>query len=623
MTHPSPPTPDMAPLDTEVLSRHGLRRQPFAPRATDRFVYSDPALDMPIGVVLQRLQTDNKPLLLVGERGVGKSTQLVQLLSRGTAALSFCAFKGRPGASFASIEHAIRQQWGKAVAGQGTGEPDLEPATKQAAEKNSLAMILLSIARGDRRPVLVIDDAHLLAPAVLGSLLRLRREVNRHSDNTMGIVLAGEPELNELAVSAYGPETPAEAFAVIRLRPLMESQTDAYLRHRLQAAGASDPGLLSGEHAHAIHRESGGLPAKVNDAANRHLEKLVPEPSAGAGAADRISGVTMDGSARERSYWVVPAAAGAFGMLVGALITSLFFLSEDRLAQPDQAAQEQEIPSKDAWPATAPLPITSTPGASEVPESQPTMPPTVLDAAPAPQPSPEARLRTFSDTLDDSRMAAESAQVPDTAPLDDAAPSADGADLMAPSQALGPTDLPVSEPTSPVARDPAIAAEEAGSLDAEQAMESTGPAELPDQPREMTSAAPEPLATDALPEVAEDADRRVAETPAATPIPPAPAGPRGPEWVRERPAGQFTIQIIAGVDLEELRRFARRVSMETDVAWFHTRRGDQDWYALVTGEYPDLASAQAAAARLPAPVRRNQPWIRTFGSVQQAMDPSS
>jgi len=572
---------------------------------------------MPVGVVLQRLQTDNKPMLLVGEPGVGKSTQLVQLLSRGAAALTFCAFKGRPGGTFASIEHAIRQQWGEAVGAQAASDSAGEAATQQAPGKNSLAMILLSVARGDRRPVLVVDDAHVLAPAVLGALLRLRREVNRHSNNTMGIVLAGEPVLNELAANAHGPEMPAEPFAVIRLRPLMESQTDAYLRHRLQAAGAADPGLLSGEAAQAIHRESGGLPAKINEVANGYLEKLVPEPSAGAG--EGLSGDPA-ATARESSYWVVPAAAGAFGVLIGVLVASLFFLSDDRVAQPEQALSEQQTISSDALPAPASLTIASGPETLEAPEMQPKMPPAVLDAASVPKPLPEPSLPSLDDPSDDYRMLPEPARVQDGEPLYDAAPSSETAELLVPSQVPGPANLPVTEPVTPVAEDPAMAAKEPAAPVEEPGLETPTPAGLTDQPREIALTAAEPAAPDAVPEVPEGTRPALVEVPAVTPAPPAPAGPLGPDWVRERPVGHFTIQIIAGNDLEALHSFARRVSMETDVAWFGTRRGDQDWYALVTGEYPDLTSARAAAAQLPAAVRRNQPWIRTFGSVQQAMD---
>jgi DamX protein len=113
--------------------------------------------------------------------------------------------------------------------------------------------------------------------------------------------------------------------------------------------------------------------------------------------------------------------------------------------------------------------------------------------------------------------------------------------------------------------------------------------------------------------------------PATTQPQPAPARRdlRDPTWLQDRAADRFTIQIIAGGDLEALRRYAGRLSLDTEIAWFRTRRNDQDWYALVVGDYPDLAGARAAVNRLPASVRRNQPWIRTFGSVQETMDPGS
>jgi DamX protein len=621
MTHPYATSPDTAPLAAEILRRHGLRQQPFAAKATERFIYCDPALDMPVGVLLQRLQTDAKPLLLVGERGVGKSTQLLQLLSRGTAALTFCAFKGRTGATFASIEHAIRQQWGQVAAGQGAHAAGEDAPAKQAPEKNSLAMILLSVARRDRRPVLMLDDAHLLAPAVLGALLRLRREVNRHNDNTMGIVLAGEPALNELAANAHGSEAPAEPFTLIRLRPLMESQTVAYLRHRLQAAGASDPDLLSGEIAQAIHRESGGLPADVNQAANRHLEKLAPEPS--AGAADRLPGIPMNAVAQGGSYWVVPAAAGAFGVLIGALLASLFFLSEGRVATPDQALQVQRTAPVDAREEPEPLWVPSGQEAPEALESA-TMSPPVVGAAPVPQPLPEPRFPSLPEVLEDDQVMPGYALVSAPAPSGTGPSQPDTHNPAAPSSEPGSGEAPPAGHTmTALLDDPAVAAEQSAAPDTKPPLANPEPAVFPGQPREAALAPVKPPAPDAPHTVTQETQTVVSAPAAEVSQAAVPAGQRGPDWVRERPPGQFTIQIIAGDDLEALHRFARRVSMEADVAWFRTRRGDQDWYALVTGEYPDMASAQAAAARFPAPVRRNQPWIRTFGSIQNAMDPPS
>lgn len=612
MTPASTTTPDTAALDAAALRRHGLRTQPFADRTSEGFVYCDPSLDMPVGVLLQRLQTDNKPLLLVGEAGVGKSTQLIQLLSRGAAALSFCGFKGRPGATFASIAHAIRQQWGQPAKEPAT-HPQGEATAETAPEDSSLARILLSAARGKQRPVLVVDDAHLLAPAVLGALLRLRREVNRHCDNTMGIVLAGEPVLNDLMTAAYGEDTPAERHALIRLRPLTGSQTEAYLRHRLQAAGAQDADLLSGEVAETIHRESAGLPRDINRIANHHLRELAREPSTEAPArrTEAHGGIPVPGG----PHWIAPAAAGAMGVLIGALVASLFFLAGDPTAPPDRASSGEEAAASPVAPEPAPLPTSHSPTVAEIPS---------LDAeTPVSQTTPETRFPSVALVpealpLQPPRQAflpdAETTGTASDTPATDVAPPS-ATESTSGSFAIEPLAIPPASAGPPVVTEGGITTGESMAEDVVPESAGTVAEDIP--PEQTPGEISEGMVEN---DVSVDAEPAEAEVETATRD--TAAGPFGPEWVRQRPPGQFTIQVIAGADLEALHRFARTVSIETDIAWFRTRRGQQDWYALVTGEYPDLASARAGAARLPVQVRRNDPWIRTFRSVQQAMDPS-
>lgn len=616
MTQPAATNPTDAPLGADVLRHHGLRAQPFAARAAEGFVYGDPALDMPVGVLLQRLQNENKPLLLVGEHGVGKSTQLLQLLSRGGATLVFCGFKGRRGATFASIEHAIRQQWGRTNIESAMHQQNGE--TSATSEHHSLAMILLTVCRGERRPVLVIDDAHLLGSTVLGTLLRLRREVNRHcGGHTLGVVLAGDPTLEESVSEAQGGHAPAEPLMTIRLRPLLPPQTDAYLRHRLQAAGAANPDVLSGEIARVIHQESSGLPLEINLAANRHLQRLARDPENEsldhASAPHRRVRPAMTGTGPR---WLPLALAGLGGLLVGTVLASLFFLSDGPRLQVEQPPQEP-------MPASA---ATREPIAVSTPQ-QP-----LADLA-DPAPGPIASLPTLPRTLpQDDPMAA---PAPASAAPETVAASADGPEpVTAPGRA---EPDPASGPVPGVMAAHSVAdaaADQPGVAPATDAVPviPEDPAKLPRAAADATRAVDD--AGSAAPDVA--ADPVQADPAAGTngPEPPssgtsarqpaplsAPSGARGPEWIRAQESGHFTIQIIAGIDLEALQRFARRVSMESDVAWFRTRRGDEDWYAMVTGQYPDLRSAQSAAARLPAPVRRNQPWIRTFGSIQEAMGP--
>jgi DamX protein len=620
MTPSSRPNENDAPLGVEVLRRHGLRREPFAAKATEGFVYSDPALDMPVGVLQQRLQTDNKPLLLLGEHGAGKSTQLLQLLSRGAGSLLFCGFKGRPGAPFPSIEYAIRQQWSKAA---------------DAAENTPLAGLLLTLCRGARRPVVVIDDAHVLAPEVIAALLRLRREVNRHCKSALGILLAGEPGLEDLLAQCVDADTPAEKHIAVRLRPLTQAQTEAYLRQRLQTAGAHDPSLLSGAIAAAIHQESGGRPIDINLVANRYLQTLGTDPApVQQGPGDGAPGGTRTGW---QQRWTLPAAGGAAAVLVTLAVVGLLYLPGDEAQRPGNAVTLQQ-PSGTAVLREAPaeprvLPTPDRRFAAESPDAQPTVRESAAPTAMLPAPGPIA----FSDAP----------RAPEIAALPDPGSEAATGEVTFPEPApiLELAEIPATDPA------PGREAAEAPAAEPEPAREiaEASPSEPEPEISVVSPAAPTPVPTrEDTP--APPAGPQVTETPTAapdtaptqprgdtgTPVSPSAAPPktqprpaparrdlRDPTWLQDRAADRFTIQIIAGGDLEALRRYAARLSLDTDIAWFRTRRNDEDWYVLVAGDYPDLAGARAAANKLPAAVRRNQPWIRTFGSVQETMDSGS
>ncbi len=67
----------------------------------------------------------------------------------------------------------------------------------------------------------------------------------------------------------------------MHMTPLTEKQTADYLRHRINAAGISDPNLFSMDQIRKIHQESGGLPGWINEKAvniltRRKKQRLIP-----------------------------------------------------------------------------------------------------------------------------------------------------------------------------------------------------------------------------------------------------------------------------------------------------------------------------------------------------------
>jgi len=504
----SPETPHQDPLPMDCLLRHGLERQPFDAVAGDVFLYSDPALDMPLGVLIEHLHNDDNLLVFKGDTGAGKSTQLLRLLSRGAETLDFCAFKARPGTSFSAIDYTIRQFWGEAAG---------------ASEEMPLAQLLCSLGEGTRRPVLVIDDAQHIESTVLAELLQLRRDIRTQCDRVPGMLLVGEPRLELQLQQATNSELPGEAHISVLLRPLTREQTEAYLRHRLQVAGANDPDLLSGDLAQAIHQESAGLPLNINAAANRQLQFLGATPGGAASPAPRAQAT--------QPLWQRPwfrPAAGAVVVVLVLLILMRIFSSPG-----DEALETRELlvlpePRALVSPEPAQQPPTEAPAPAMPAEVEPESAPETLPQTPAALPEPIRGSLATPEPVDEP--------APETAPQ---------AEPQAPVQA--PTPAPATPPRT----------------------EATG---------------------------LQDAT-----------------------WLAQQPATHYTIQILGLGELQALRNYARDQSLEGDVAWFRTQRNNQDWFVLVAGNYPDAEAARAAIARLPAEVRRNQPWVRSFGSIQQAM----
>jgi DamX protein len=498
----------------DCLLRHGLERQPFDAVAGDVFLYTDPALDMPLGVLLEHLHNDDNLLVFKGDTGAGKSTQLLRLLSRGAETLDFCAFKARPGTSFAAIDYTIRQFWGEAAS---------------AGEDTPLAQLLCTLSQDGKRPVLVIDDAHHIESTVLAELLQLRRDIRAQCDRVPGMLLVGEPRLELQLEQASRGDMPGEAHISVLLRPLTREQTEAYLRHRLQVAGANDPDLLSGALAQAIHQESAGLPLNINAAANRQLQ-LLGGATGGTGAPTPHAQVTLP---PWQQAWFRPAVGGVI-IVVALLILMRIFSSPG-----DEALETREL-----LVLPEPRALISPEPAQQAPAETP------APAMPA-EPEPEAAIEALPQT-----------------------PAA----LPEPIRGSLPAPQPAEEP----------AADTASQAD----------------PEPPAQAAPEPAPAP--------------QAPLATPRTEA-TGLHDAAWLAQQSASHYTIQILGLSELQALRNYARDQSLEGDVAWFRTQRNNQDWFVLVAGNYPDAEAARAAIARLPAEVRRNQPWVRSFGSIQQAM----
>ena len=127
----------------------------------------------------------------------------------------------------------------------------------------TLNQFLIEQYAAGRKVMLIVDEAQNLSNRVLEEI-RLLSGVETTKEKVLRIILAGQPELNEKLDS---PEL-VQLVQRIRLRfhltALTPEETQSYILHRLEVAGAHGRPLFDPETMPVIFRYSGGVPRLVN-----------------------------------------------------------------------------------------------------------------------------------------------------------------------------------------------------------------------------------------------------------------------------------------------------------------------------------------------------------------------
>lgn len=203
---------------------------------------------------------------------------------------------------------------------------------------NALNAFLLQAHSRDERVVLVIDEAQNLQSQALEQV-RLLTNLETHTDKLLQIILLGQPELRELLASASLRQLSQRITARYHLQPLNETETMAYVKHRLSVAGRQQA-LFTRDGQRALYRLSGGVPRLINIYADRALM------GAYARDAEKITGsivrracqeVGQLNTASQRRYlW--PASATALLVVALAAFWWLRAAHDERLQTVDVSA---------------------------------------------------------------------------------------------------------------------------------------------------------------------------------------------------------------------------------------------------------------------------------------------
>jgi uncharacterized protein len=90
-------------------------------------------------------------------------------------------------------------------------------------------------------------------------------------------------------------------------------------------------------------------------------------------------------------------------------------------------------------------------------------------------------------------------------------------------------------------------------------------------------------------------------------------------WVEAQPAQNFTLQLAAMDSIESVKKFLQHYKLPRQVAVYRYQAKGKQYYGISYGRFDTRRLAHAAAAELPAGLRRNGPWPRRFAEIQRLL----
>ncbi len=197
--------------------------------------------------------------MLTGEVGLGKTLLCRHLLRHPPEGVRF-AYLINPDQSYGDLLTSIYEDL------TGTTPED----SSLGALQRELPKLLLRLAEGGERVVVLVDEAHRLSGKVLEGL-RLLSNLDTEKDKLMCLLLVGQPELEQkLSGRAFRPLRQRISVRY-RLQPFGYQETRDYILHRLQKAERTNRLRLHTGVPGLIFLLSGGVPRRINQLCDRAI----------------------------------------------------------------------------------------------------------------------------------------------------------------------------------------------------------------------------------------------------------------------------------------------------------------------------------------------------------------
>ena len=198
-------------------------------------------------------------IVVTGEVGAGKTTLIELLLSQLDRSIHIAAKIVTTQLGGDDMLRMVASAFGLYV-----------PGMEKAAILRRIEEFLAANRRANKHAVLIVDEAQNLSIPALEELRMLSNLLVDRAASLQSILLA-QPQFRTALASPDLEQLRQRVIAAYHLGPMTETETKAYVLHRLRTVGWHDDPMFSEDVFTAVHRHGGGIPRRINTLFSRIL----------------------------------------------------------------------------------------------------------------------------------------------------------------------------------------------------------------------------------------------------------------------------------------------------------------------------------------------------------------